>query len=83
MHPFLTGLFAMTEQRLQGSKFHKWVMCPTCRQHTDFGNLAYAVDRQDKSITSSMLQTVDSGEKSEASIPVKGSYGTKVSFYMT
>jgi len=34
-----TGLFAMTEKRLQNNKLHNWVMCPTCRQHTDFGNI--------------------------------------------
>lgn len=75
---FPTGLFAMTEQKLQDSKFHKWVMCPTCRQHTDFGNIAYAVDRQNESSDSSMLHTIDSSEKHESSITVKGSYGTKV-----
>ncbi|XP_028782280.1 LOW QUALITY PROTEIN: E3 ubiquitin-protein ligase SHPRH [Neltuma alba] len=71
-------LFAMTEQRLQDSKFHKWVMCPTCRQHTDFGNIAYAVDRQHESFKTSVLQNVDSSEKCESSISVKGSYGTKI-----
>ncbi|KAL4386995.1 hypothetical protein GQ457_09G025140 [Hibiscus cannabinus] len=25
---------------------NKWVMCPTCRQHTDVGNIALADDRQ-------------------------------------
>ncbi|XP_054788420.1 uncharacterized protein LOC129294236 isoform X2 [Prosopis cineraria] len=71
-------LFAMTEQRLQNSKFHKWVMCPTCRQHTDFGNIAYAVDRQHESFKTSVLQNVDNSEKCESSISVKGSYGTKI-----
>ncbi|RDX63983.1 E3 ubiquitin-protein ligase SHPRH, partial [Mucuna pruriens] len=73
-------LFAMTEQRLQNSKLHNhnWVMCPTCRQHTDFGNIAYAVDTQNESSNSSMLRTIDSSEKCEASISVKGSYGTKI-----
>ncbi|XP_058747815.1 uncharacterized protein LOC131620688 [Vicia villosa] len=71
-------LFAMTEKRLQHSKTHNWVMCPTCRQHTDFGNIAYAVDAQKESPNSSMPHTTDSCEKHEASIPVKGSYGTKI-----
>ncbi|XP_057442384.1 uncharacterized protein LOC130734094 isoform X2 [Lotus japonicus] len=71
-------LFAMTEQRLQHSKTHNWVMCPTCRQHTDFGNIAYAVDAHNESSNSSMQHTVDSCEKCETSISVKGSYGTKI-----
>ncbi|CAK8537765.1 unnamed protein product [Lathyrus sativus] len=71
-------LFAMTEKRLQHSKTHNWVMCPTCRQHTDFGNIAYAVDAQKESPNSSMLHTTDSCEKNEAFITVKGSYGTKI-----
>lgn len=83
MHLFLAGLFAMTEQRLQHSKIHNWVMCPTCRQHTDFGNIAYAVDAQNESSNSSMLHTIDGCEKYEASISVKGSYGTKVIFLIT
>ncbi|KAL9315887.1 hypothetical protein ACSQ67_016888 [Phaseolus vulgaris] len=71
-------LFAMTEKRLQNSKVHNWVMCPTCRQHTDFGNIAYAVDSQNESSNLSVLHTIDSSEKCEASISVKGSYGTKI-----
>ncbi|XP_019456201.1 PREDICTED: E3 ubiquitin-protein ligase SHPRH isoform X2 [Lupinus angustifolius] len=71
-------LFAMTEKRLQDSKSPNWVMCPTCRQHTDFGNIAYAVDVQNESSNSSVLHTIDSSEKCEASISVKGSYGTKI-----
>ncbi|KAK7275887.1 hypothetical protein RIF29_17013 [Crotalaria pallida] len=71
-------LFAMTEKRLQDSNSHNWVMCPTCRQPTDFGNIAYAVDEQNESSNSSMLHTIDSRGKYEASITVKGSYGTKI-----
>ncbi|KAH1262852.1 E3 ubiquitin-protein ligase SHPRH [Glycine max] len=71
-------LFAMTEKRLQNSKLHNWVMCPTCRQHTDFGNIAYAVDAQHESSDPSVLHPIDSSEKFEASISVKGSYGTKI-----
>lgn len=73
----------MTEQRLQHSKTHNWVMCPTCRQHTDFGNIAYAVDAQNESSNSSMQHTVDNCEKCETSISVKGSYGTKVFLHIT
>lgn len=72
----------MTEERLQHSKIHNWVMCPTCRQHTDFGSIAYAVDAQNESSNSSMMSTVDNCEKCEASITVKGSYGTKVFFFI-
>ncbi|MED6124025.1 hypothetical protein PIB30_055145, partial [Stylosanthes scabra] len=71
-------LFSMTENRLQHSKVHNWVMCPTCRQHTDFGSIAYAVDAQNESPNSTMSNTLDNCEKSEASIIVKGSYGTKI-----
>ncbi|XP_022637826.1 E3 ubiquitin-protein ligase SHPRH isoform X3 [Vigna radiata var. radiata] len=71
-------LFAMTEKRLQNSKLHNWVMCPTCRQHTDFGNIAYAVDSQNEASNLSVLHAIDSSEKCEASISVKGSYGTKI-----
>ncbi|CAJ1970559.1 unnamed protein product [Sphenostylis stenocarpa] len=71
-------LFAMTEKRLENSKLHNWVMCPTCRQHTDFGNIAYAVDSQNESSNLSVLHTIDSSDKCEESISVKGSYGTKI-----
>ncbi|XP_057989897.1 uncharacterized protein LOC110633932 isoform X2 [Hevea brasiliensis] len=75
-------LFAMTEQRQHDNKFQrKWVMCPTCRQHTDFGNIAYADDRQDKSCNSAMLNTVQDCEKCEASLTVQGSYGSKEGAY--
>ncbi|XP_019079923.1 uncharacterized protein LOC100248506 isoform X2 [Vitis vinifera] len=73
-------LFAMTEKRLvhHGKFQDKWLMCPTCRQHTDVGNIAYADDRQTKSCDSAELHTVQSVEKSEASVIVQGSYGTKI-----
>ncbi|KAL2526855.1 zinc ion binding [Abeliophyllum distichum] len=69
-------LFAMTEQRLiqHGKSYSNWVMCPTCRQHTDFGNIAYADDSQNESCDYS----VHACDKSEASIPVQGSYSTKI-----
>ncbi|CAK7340000.1 unnamed protein product [Dovyalis caffra] len=71
--------FAMTEQRMHDNRFQrKWVMCPTCRQHTDFGNIAYAVDRQEKPYSSAMLDAIQGCEKIEASLAVQGSYGTKV-----
>lgn len=73
-------LFAITEWRLLNDKKvqDKWVKCPTCRQHTDVGNIAYADDGQSESSCSSMLHATQSREKGEASITVKGSYGTKI-----
>ncbi|PIN24826.1 DEAD box-containing helicase-like transcription factor/DNA repair protein [Handroanthus impetiginosus] len=67
-------LFSMTERRLvTPGKFHdnnNRVVCPTCRQHTDFRNIAFVDDRQDEPGTSY--------DKSEASITVQGSYSTKI-----
>ncbi|KAL3834738.1 hypothetical protein ACJIZ3_009474 [Penstemon smallii] len=66
-------LIALTEKRLLPSgKFHdiNRVMCPTCRQPTDFGNIALADDRRNES-----CGTCD---KSEDSITVQGSYSTKI-----
>uniref|UniRef100_A0A2K1WQH7 RING-type domain-containing protein n=1 Tax=Populus trichocarpa TaxID=3694 RepID=A0A2K1WQH7_POPTR len=70
--------FAMTERKMHDNRFQrKWVMCPTCRQHTDFGNIAYADDKRDKSCSSAMLDAIQGCEKTEASLAVQGSYGTK------
>ncbi|KAH9702953.1 RING-finger DEAD-like helicase PHD and SNF2 domain-containing protein [Citrus sinensis] len=72
--------FAMTEQRLihDNKVKNEWVMCPTCRQRTDIGNIAYADDRQDKSCNSDMPHGVQDCEKGEESFTVQGSYGTKI-----
>ncbi|XP_022745300.1 E3 ubiquitin-protein ligase SHPRH isoform X3 [Durio zibethinus] len=72
-------LFAMTEQSLRhGTKSrNKWVMCPTCRQHTDVVNIALADDRQ-ISPNSAILHTIQGGDNCEASLTVQGSYGTKI-----
>ncbi|XWS74480.1 hypothetical protein CRYUN_Cryun01aG0001600 [Craigia yunnanensis] len=72
-------LFAMTEQSLRhGNKpRNKWVMCPTCRQNTDVGNIALADDRQ-ISPNSAILHTIQGGDNCEASLTVQGSYGTKI-----
>lgn len=70
---FTSGLFAMTERRLiSPGKFHHndRVVCPTCRRATDFGNIAFADDRQDVAC--------HSFDKTEASMTVQGSYSTKV-----
>ncbi|KAH8480553.1 hypothetical protein H0E87_030722, partial [Populus deltoides] len=70
--------FAMTERKMHENRFQrKWVMCPTCRQHTDFENIAYADDRRDKSCSSAMLDAIQGCEKTEASLAVQGSYRTK------
>lgn len=72
----IAGLFAMTEKRLSlhGKPQVNWLMCPTCRQHTDCRNIAYAVEGRNKSYPSSYIVS----ENYEASINVQGSYSTKV-----
>lgn len=72
-------LFELSEhkQAQAGESQRRWVMCPTCRQHTEFANIAYADDRQNKLPNSSGLhESQDS--RNEASITVQGSYGTKI-----
>lgn len=72
----------MTEQKLihDNKVKNEWVMCPTCRQRTHIGNIAYADDRQNKSCNSDMLHRVQDCETCEESLTVQGSYGTKVNF---
>ncbi|XP_027104125.1 uncharacterized protein [Coffea arabica] len=65
-------LFAITEQRFVHHG-NKWVMCPTCRQHTDYGNIAFADDRHNASDASSMLACANS-----ETLTVQGSYSTKI-----
>lgn len=48
-----------------------WILCPTCRQHSDLRSIAFADDSQNKSL-------VERSENFEASVFVQGSYGTKV-----
>ncbi|PRQ59652.1 putative DNA helicase chromatin regulator PHD family [Rosa chinensis] len=72
-------LFAITERLLNGKKVQdKWVKCPTCRQHTDVANIAFADDGQSESCGSTGLHAIQSREECEASIIVQGSYGTKI-----
>ncbi|XP_042957344.1 E3 ubiquitin-protein ligase SHPRH isoform X1 [Carya illinoinensis] len=72
-------LFSMTERKVHDNKFQpKWVMCPTCRQHTDFGNIAYADDRKNESFNSPVWHPYQGREKCEESMIVQGSYGTKI-----
>ncbi|PON48604.1 Cdk-activating kinase assembly factor [Trema orientale] len=72
--------FAMTELRIrrENKVQDKWVKCPTCRQHTDVGNIAYVDDRQSESSDSSLINTIEGLENGAASIVVQGSYGTKI-----
>ncbi|PIA38536.1 hypothetical protein AQUCO_02700026v1 [Aquilegia coerulea] len=73
-------LVAMTNRQVNPPKKlqEKWIMCPTCRQRTDFSNIACADDRQSKTRKSSLPNTSEGHEKPEASIDVQGSYGTKI-----
>ncbi|CAN0923759.1 E3 ubiquitin-protein ligase SHPRH [Linum grandiflorum] len=73
-------LLAMTEPKEQDHKFQprKWVMCPTCRQHTDYRNIAYVDDSKGKSSNSGNLPTTQDCMRGEASLIVHGSYGTKL-----
>nr|XP_043631781.1 E3 ubiquitin-protein ligase SHPRH [Erigeron canadensis] len=57
-----------------GKSREKWVMCPTCRQHTEYVNVAYVDDRQNESPNVS-AQTSSS---TEDSVNVNGSYSTKI-----
>lgn len=74
----------MTEHRLANAEGfqRKWVMCPTCRQRTEFGNIAFADDRHNNLYNSGERGTSElhnlQGDDTEASIIVRGSYGTKV-----
>ncbi|KAG6402018.1 hypothetical protein SASPL_138887 [Salvia splendens] len=66
-------LFVMTERKLiSPGKFNHddRVICPSCRRATDFGNIAFADDRQDVK-----RHTYD---KTETLITVQGSYSTKI-----
>ncbi|XP_077216092.1 RING-finger, DEAD-like helicase, PHD and SNF2 domain-containing protein [Tasmannia lanceolata] len=71
-------LIAMTEQELVHHCKGEWVMCPTCRQRTEYGNIAYVDDRQPKVCDYVMPNTFKGHDISEISIPVQGSYGTKI-----
>nr|KAJ0219821.1 hypothetical protein LSAT_V11C200097200 [Lactuca sativa] len=51
----------------------KWMMCPTCRQPTEYGNVAFVDDEQKPPDVS-----VTAFKTSEASVTVNGSYSTKI-----
>ncbi|CAI9091902.1 OLC1v1027013C1 [Oldenlandia corymbosa var. corymbosa] len=65
--------FAMTERRF-GHHGKNWVMCPTCRQHSDYGSIAFADDRSEASRASSSVACANS----EMNVTVEGSYSTKI-----
>ncbi|KAF9598116.1 hypothetical protein IFM89_025352 [Coptis chinensis] len=73
-------LIAMSKHQLSppGNTDDEWVMCPTCRQRTDFRNIAYADTRRNCARKSRIPTTFQGHEKPEASIDVQGSYGTKI-----
>ena len=56
----------------------KWVMCPTCRQHTDFRNIAYVDDKLSRVHNSEASIIFEGQFFSKSSLKVEGSYGTKV-----
>ncbi|GAB2270839.1 hypothetical protein Dimus_005705 [Dionaea muscipula] len=66
-------LFAITERGvvLHPKQQNKCVMCPVCRQQSDFSNIAFADDRPSAS-------SITMSENEEESMTVHGSYGTKV-----
>ncbi|RZC55977.1 hypothetical protein C5167_014829 [Papaver somniferum] len=68
-------LVAMSER---SKSRNKWIMCPTCRKHTDLGNIALADDSQSKACNSGLSSVSQGHEMVEASISVQGSYGTKI-----
>lgn len=73
----------MVEQA--GRSRQKWVMCPTCRQHTNSENVAYVHDRKSDVCDMMDSNSFHGQELSEMAIKIKGSYGTKVGpqFYST
>ncbi|WOK95874.1 hypothetical protein Cni_G04581 [Canna indica] len=56
----------------------KWIACPTCRQRTDFDNIAYVDEKQSMGSNSQPSSTSETKVVSENSIRVQGSYGTKI-----
>jgi E3 ubiquitin-protein ligase SHPRH len=67
----------MTEQTAASfGKRKNWIMCPTCRQHTDLENVAFVAEkRSDKADSATQ-------DLAESIISVQGSYGTKVTFHL-
>ncbi|XP_020086038.1 E3 ubiquitin-protein ligase SHPRH isoform X1 [Ananas comosus] len=61
-----------------GKYGQKWIMCPSCRQRTDFENIAYVVEKKNKETSPTSLNSHQTENVSEGSIVIKGSYGTKI-----
>ncbi|XP_068668548.1 uncharacterized protein [Aristolochia californica] len=70
-------LVAMAERTFAHGK-EKWIMCPTCRQRTEYGNIGYVDDRQSKACDSVMPNVLQGAGVSDISLHVEGSYGTKI-----
>lgn len=73
---YFPGFLELIEQA--GRSQQKWVMCPTCRQHTDSENVAYVHDRKSDVCDMMDSNSFHGQELSEMAIKIKGSYGTKV-----
>ena len=56
----------------------KRIMCPICRHCTYFGNIAYVDDGHGEKSYGETISKFQDGERSELSITVQGSFGTKV-----
>ncbi|KAG0481686.1 hypothetical protein HPP92_012544 [Vanilla planifolia] len=55
----------------------KWLMCPTCRQRTEMGHVAFVDEKQNANSSPLTTKASHTPEKDESCITVKGSYGTK------
>lgn len=58
----------------------KWIMCPTCRQRTDFNDIAYVAEKPIVGSDSDKAGSHQADMDQENSVGVRGSYGTKVLF---
>ncbi|KAG9443285.1 hypothetical protein H6P81_014625 [Aristolochia fimbriata] len=70
-------LVAMAERTFAHGK-GKWIMCPTCRQRTEYGNIGYVDERQSEACDSMMPHVLEGSGVSDISLFVEGSYGTKI-----
>ncbi|XP_072974603.1 uncharacterized protein [Typha angustifolia] len=70
----------MSERAIEhsGKSRQKWITCPTCRQRTEFENIAYVVEKQNRNGDVANLGAFQAETLLESSIVVQGSYGTKI-----
>lgn len=68
----------MMEQTFHNGR-GQWVMCPTCRQRTEYENIGFVNDGKTGVCDSVMPSSLEGHNISEVSMAVSGSYGTKVS----